>query len=198
MREETSEKVQKTLWDSNWVKIWIKGFIHHKFIIFIKFAIKLKFEYGINSIETAYLFDNIRYGSRWIRIVIGLNCDEGVGFSQRVQDRANLEGSTTRREGLSWTIECGLARVGSLESEGEASLCVEVYSHSLLLIRYRVIRFNCKLCTCVHHFWSIYSQITRLVIWGEAYSANCVDDAKAGELPNQTLVSFSLSSFTFY
>ena len=61
--------------------------------------------------------------------MIGLNCDEGFGFSQRVQDRANLEGSTTRSERLSWTIECGLARVGSLESEGEASLCVEVYSH---------------------------------------------------------------------
>ncbi|KAK2364610.1 cysteine-rich RECEPTOR kinase [Trifolium repens] len=49
----------------------------------------------------------------------------GSSFSQRIQDRACLEGSTTRNEGLSWTIECGLARVGSLESEGEVSLCVE-------------------------------------------------------------------------
>ena len=37
---------------------------------------------GSIQIETAYLFDNVRYGSRWIRIVIGLNCDEGFGFSQ--------------------------------------------------------------------------------------------------------------------
>ena len=119
-------------------------------------------------------------------------------FLSRVQDCANLEGSTTRSEGLSWTIECGLARVGSLESESEASLCVEVYLHSLLLIRYRVIRFNCKLCTCVHHFWSIYSQITRLVIWGETYPADREDDTKAGELPNQTICVSLSQSFTFH
>ena len=34
--EETSVKDQKTLWVANWVRIWIKGFIQHKFIIFIK------------------------------------------------------------------------------------------------------------------------------------------------------------------
>ena len=84
--------------------------------------------------------------------MIGLNCDEGFGFSQSAQDCADLGGSTTRSEGLSWTIECGLVRVGSLESDGEASLCVEVYSHSLLLIRYRVISVNCKLCTCCSSF----------------------------------------------
>ena len=64
---------------------------------------------------------------------VGL-CVEGSSFSQRIQDRACLEGSTTRNEGLSWTIECGLARVGSLESEGEVSLCVEVLLHRLLFV----------------------------------------------------------------
>ena len=80
----------------------------------------------------------------------------------------------------------------------EVSLCVEVYSHILLLIRYRVIRFNCKLCTCVHHFWSIYSQITRLVICGETYPADREDDTKAGELPNQTVCVSLSQSFTFH
>ncbi|KAK2393259.1 hypothetical protein QL285_055225 [Trifolium repens] len=59
-KREIIVKDQKTLWSSNWVKIWIKGFIQHKFIIFIKFAIKIGFEYGINSIETADLCDNVR------------------------------------------------------------------------------------------------------------------------------------------
>ena len=39
-------------------------------------------------------------------------------------------------------------------------------------------------------FFILYiSQITRVVIWGETYSDIRVDDAKSGELPNQTLVS---------
>ena len=60
-----------------------------------------------------------------------------------------LKDQQRRSEVLSWTIG---ARIGSLESDGEASLLVEVYSHSLHLIQYRVIRVVCKLCTSVHHF----------------------------------------------
>jgi hypothetical protein len=67
-----------------------------------------------------------------------------------------------------------------------------------ILSCYRIIDFNCKLCTvCSSSFWSINSQITRLVIWGETYSDKRVDDAQSGELPNH-IVCLSLSlSFNF-
>ena len=59
-----------------------------------------------------------------------------------------LRDQQRRSEGLGWTIVARIfAREGSLESVGEASFVVEVYSHSLLLIQYSVIRVDCKLCT---------------------------------------------------
>ena len=130
--EKSSVKDQKNALGTNWVRICIKGLIQHKFIIFIKFAIKIGFEYGINSIETADLCDNVRYGSRWIRIVIGLNCVEGSSVSLKWFKIVRvLKDSTTRNEGLSWTIGCGLAQGESLESEGEVPLGVEVIRISL-------------------------------------------------------------------
>ena len=85
--------------------------------------------------------------------MIELICEEGLGFSLGFKIVDILKDQQRRSEGLGWTIVARIfARGGSLESESEASFVVEVYSHSLLLIQYSVIRVDCKLCTCVHHF----------------------------------------------
>ncbi len=63
--------------------------------------------------------------------MIGLNCVEGFGFSHGFKIVRVLKDSTTRNEGLSWTIGCGSAQGESLESEGEVPLGVEVIRISL-------------------------------------------------------------------
>ena len=64
--------------------------------------------------------------------MIELIYEEGLGFLEDSRLCDILKDQQQRSEVLSWTIGARIcARLGSLESEGEASLLVEVITHSL-------------------------------------------------------------------
>ena len=120
--------------------------IHH---LHQRLQSKLKFEYGINSIEVAFLCDNVRYGSRWIRIVVGLDCVLKVLVSLKgfkiVLVLKDQQQETKDSAGRSSAVWHGSNRWNQrAKFRCVSRFCCIVY----FLSRYRFIRFNCKLCTC--------------------------------------------------
>ena len=148
-KEETSVKDQKTLWiQIQWEfasKVWFSTNSSSS----SKVAIKIEVEYGINSIEVAFLCDNVRYGSRWIRIVVGLDCVLKVLVSLKgfkivlvLKDRQQETKDSAGRSSAVWH---GSDRWNQrAKFRCVSRFCCIVY----FLSRYRFIRFNCKLCTC--------------------------------------------------
>ena len=79
-------------------RIWIKG------LFFTRSSSSIKLQFieewvGIIRKKVVHLIDNVRYGLRWIRDVIELDCEEGLGFSQGFKIVRYLGGSTTKKRG---------------------------------------------------------------------------------------------------
>ena len=142
------------------------------------------------------MFDTVRGESEswsgWItlKVLVFLSSDSRSCVSWRIRQQGTKD--SAGRLGAVWH------KVNRWNQRAKFRWVSRLFSLVYILSCYRIIDFNCKLCTvCSSSFWSINSQITRLVIWGETYSDKRVDDAQSGELPNH-IVCLSLSlSFNF-
>ena len=141
-------------------------------------------------------FDTVRGESEswsgWIalKVLVFLSSDSRSCVSWRIRQQGTKD--SAGRLGAVWH------KVNRWNQRAKFRWVSRLFALVYILSCYRIIDFNCKLCTvCSSSFWSINSQITRLVIWGETYSDKRVDDAQSGELPNH-IVCLSLSlSFNF-
>ena len=119
--ERARSALGKTLWIQFGWKIGIKVLSFTRSSSSIKLQ-QLKIEYGINHLGVVRLVDNVRCDSWWSRFAIGLICARRFGCSLGIQDcsiswRINREES---KDSAGRSLQ-GVARVGSLESEGEDS-----------------------------------------------------------------------------
>ena len=137
-------------------------------------------------------FDTVRGESEswsgWIalKVLVFLSSDSRSCVSWRIRQQGTKD--SAGRLGAVWHTE------NRWNQRAKFRWVSRLFALVYILSCYRIIDFNCKLCTvCSSSFWSINSQITRLVIWGETYPADREDDTKAGELPNQVFVSFSFN-----